>query len=91
MAAHNADGWKEEMDKEMATLRSHDICEPVSRVKGLRTLILDWVLHRKFKNIVFDKIRPGQSPGVTTNVLGLTIMNDLPWRCGLSRSPRFSP
>ena len=43
------------MDKEMATLKSRDMCEPVPRVKGLRTLKLDWVLHRTFKNSALDK------------------------------------
>jgi hypothetical protein len=55
MAAHNADGWKEAMNKEMASLKSHDIYELVPRVRGLRTLKLGWVLHQKFKNGVFNK------------------------------------
>jgi hypothetical protein len=55
MVTHDADGWKEAMNKEMENLKSHDVYELVPHVKGLRTLKLGWVLHRKFKNGVFDK------------------------------------
>lgn len=55
MAAPDADGWKEEMDREMENLRSHNVYEPVPRVRGMRTLRLGWVLHRECKNGVFEK------------------------------------
>jgi hypothetical protein len=55
MAAHDVDGWKEAMNKEMANLKSRGVYELVLRVRGLRTLKFSWVLHRKFKNGVFDK------------------------------------
>jgi hypothetical protein len=38
MTAHDADGWKEAMNKEMENLKSHDVYELVPRVKGLRTV-----------------------------------------------------
>ena len=43
------------MDKEMVTLKYHDIYKVVLKVKGVRTFELGWVLHQKFKNTVFDK------------------------------------
>jgi hypothetical protein len=55
MAAQDADGWKEAMNKEMANPKPHDVYELVPSVRGLRTLKLGWMLHRKFKNGVFDK------------------------------------
>jgi len=55
MAAPDADGWMEAMDREMVNLKSHDVYGPVPRVGGLGTLKLGWVLHRKFKDGVFDK------------------------------------
>ena len=55
MAAPDADGWSDAMGKEMANLNSHDVYELVPRVPGMRTLRLGWVLHRKFKNGVFEK------------------------------------
>ena len=55
LGAHDADGWKEAIDKEMTTMRYRDIYKLVLRVKGLRTFELGWVLHRKVKNTVFDK------------------------------------
>jgi hypothetical protein len=74
MAAHDADGWKEAMNKEMATLKLHDVYELVPRVRGLRTLKLGWVVHRKFKNGVFDKNKvrlvargDQQRPGIDYN------------------------
>ena len=44
-AAHEADGWKEAMDKDMANLKSHDVCDLAPRAGGLRTLKVDWALH----------------------------------------------
>ena len=55
MAAPDADGWKDAMDREMENLRTHDVYEMVPRVPGMRTLRLRWVLHRKFKNGIFEK------------------------------------
>ena len=55
MAAPDADGWREAMDREMENLRSHDIYELLQRALGMRTLHLRWVLHRKFKNGSFNK------------------------------------
>jgi len=55
MASPHADGWKDAMDREMANLESHDVYELVPRMPGMRTLRLGWVLHRKFKNVVFEK------------------------------------
>jgi hypothetical protein len=55
MKAPDADGWRDAMRKEMDNLRSHDVYELVLRVPGMRTLRLGWVLHRKFRNGVFDK------------------------------------
>ena len=43
------------MDCEMENLRSHDVFDLVPRASGMRTLRLGWVLHRKFKNRLFDK------------------------------------
>ena len=50
-----ADQWKEEMDREMEGLKSHDVYELVPRTNGMRTLKLGWVLHRKFKNGLFER------------------------------------
>jgi len=43
------------MDQEMVNLKSHDVCEVVPRMNGMRTLKLGGVFHRKFKNGVFEK------------------------------------
>ena len=63
-----------EMDKEMVNLRSHGVYELVPCVWGLRTLKLGWVLHRKFRNRVFDKNKARiaargnqQRPGIDYN------------------------
>ena len=55
MAAPDAEGWRDAMDREVQNLQSHDVYELVPRMSGMRTLRLGWVLHRKFKNGVFDK------------------------------------
>jgi len=55
MASPHADGWKDAMDHEMANLKSHDIYKLVPHMPGMRTLRLGWVLHQKFKNVVFEK------------------------------------
>jgi hypothetical protein len=55
MASPDADGWKDAMDREMKTLKDHDVYELVPRTNGMRTLKLGWVLHRKFKNGIFEK------------------------------------
>ena len=63
--AHDADGWKEAMAKEMETLKYHDVYETVPRVKGVRTLKLDWDC------VVFlTRTRPEWPPRVTTNAMG---------------------
>jgi hypothetical protein len=49
LAAHDTEGWREAMNREIENLRSHDVYELVP------TLRLAWVLHRKFKNGVFYK------------------------------------
>ena len=43
------------MDKEMKNLRDHDVYELVPQASGIWTLRLGWVLHRKFKNVIFEK------------------------------------
>jgi hypothetical protein len=55
MAAPDADKWKDVMGREIANLKAHDVYELVPRKPGMRTLRLGWVLHRKFKNGVFEK------------------------------------
>jgi hypothetical protein len=55
MAAPDADGWQEAMDREMENLRSHDVYELVPQTPSMHTLRLSWVLHQKFKNGTFDK------------------------------------
>jgi len=45
------------MDHEMDNLKSHDVYELVPRTRGMRTLRLGCVLHRKFKNGAFEKNR----------------------------------
>jgi hypothetical protein len=39
----------------MENLKAHDVYELVPRTRDMRTLGLGWVLHRKFKNGVFEK------------------------------------
>ena len=53
MASPDADGRKDAMDQEMASLKLHDVYNLVLRVNGMRTLTLGRVFHRKFKNGVF--------------------------------------
>ena len=74
MAAPDADQWKDAMGKEMANLKAHDVYELVPRTPRMRTLRLGWVLHRKFKNGVFEKNKARlvargnhQRPGVDYN------------------------
>jgi len=55
LVAPDADGWKEAMDREMSNMRSHDIYKLTPHRPGMRTLRLGWVLHRKFKDGVFEK------------------------------------
>ena len=55
MVAPDAEGWRDAMDQEMENLKSHDVYELVPQVSGMRTLPLSWVLHRKFRNGVFEK------------------------------------
>ena len=55
LAAPNADGWKAAMDGEMSNLRSHDIYKLTPCHPRMHTLRLGWVLHRKFKDSVFEK------------------------------------
>ena len=43
------------MDKEMKNLRDHDVYKLVPQASGIWTLRLGWVLHRKFKNGIFEK------------------------------------
>ena len=45
MAAPDADGWKDAMDREMENLHTHDVYEMVPHVPGMCTLHLGWVLH----------------------------------------------
>ena len=52
MAAPDADRWKEDMDQEMANLKSHNVYELVPRVPGMRTLPLapqgqEWRLRKE--------------------------------------------
>ena len=47
MAAPDADGWKDAMDRAMYEL--------VPRTSGMRTPTLGWVIHRKLRNDVFEK------------------------------------
>ena len=53
--APDADQWKEAMDWEMESLKSHDVYELVPRTNGMRTLKLGSVLHPKFKNGLFER------------------------------------
>ena len=55
MAAPDAEGWRDAMDREMQNLKSHDVYELVPRTHDMRTLGLGWVLHQKFQNGVFEK------------------------------------
>jgi Reverse transcriptase (RNA-dependent DNA polymerase) len=55
MASPDADGWKNAMDQEIENLKAHNVYELVPYASGMRTLTLGWVLHRKFKNGVFEK------------------------------------
>jgi transposase InsO family protein len=74
LAAQDAEGWREAMNSEMENLKSHDVYELVPRIGSMRTLRLGWVLHRKFKNGVFDKNKARlvargnhQRPGIDYN------------------------
>ena len=74
MAAPDADGWRDAMNKEMENLRSHDVYELVSCTPSMCTLRLSWVLHCKFKNSIFNKNKAHlvargnqQRPGVDYN------------------------
>ena len=71
MAAPDAEGWRNAMDKEMDNIQSHDVYELNPRTSGKRTLRLGWVFNRKFKNGVFEKNKARlvtrgnqQSPGI---------------------------
>jgi Reverse transcriptase (RNA-dependent DNA polymerase) len=55
MAAPDADGWKDAMDREIENLKAHDVYELVPHTSSMRTLKLGWVLHRKFKNGGFER------------------------------------
>ena len=48
MATPDAEGWKDGMDREMKNFKSHDVYELVPHARGMQTLPLGWVLHRKF-------------------------------------------
>ena len=74
MAAPNADGKKEAMEKEMGNLMSHHVYELVPRAPAMRTLRLGWVLHHKFKDGVSEKNKARvvargnhQRPGIDYN------------------------
>jgi len=43
------------MDQEMQNLKAHDVYELVPHKSNMHTLRMGWVLHRKFKNGVFEK------------------------------------
>ena len=55
MAALDADEGKEAVDRKMEHLNSYDVYELVPRMKGMRTLKLGCVLHRKFKIVLFER------------------------------------
>ena len=55
MAAPDAEGWKDAMDREMKILKSHDVYELVPHASSMQTLPFSWVLHRKFRNGIFEK------------------------------------
>ena len=55
MAAPDADGWRDAMDREMKNLKSHDVYKLVLHMPSMGTLRLGWVLHCKFKNSIFNK------------------------------------
>jgi hypothetical protein len=43
------------MDQETEDLKPYDVYELVPHASGMRTLELGWVLHRKFKNGIFER------------------------------------
>ena len=43
------------MGRKMEHLKSYDVYELVPRTNGMRTLKLRWVLHRKFKIVLFER------------------------------------
>ena len=55
MAAPDADGWKDAMDRVMQNLKSHEVYELVPHTSGMRTLTLGWVIHRKLRDGVIEK------------------------------------
>ena len=71
MAAPDADGWKDVMDRVMQNLKSHEVYELVPRTSGVRTLTLGWVIHRKLRNGVFEKNKGRLVARGTTSTLGL--------------------
>ena len=77
MAAHDAGGWKEAVDKNMANLKSYDVHELVPRVKGLRTPIphTRLGLRRKIKNGIFVKNKAKSAVRDKYQRLGLTTGN----------------
>ena len=72
---HDADGWKEAMDKNMAKLKSHDVHKLVPWDKGLQTLKLGWACAGRSEKEFLTKIRQGWSPKISINALGLTTVN----------------
>ena len=55
----DADQWKEAMNQEMESLKSHDVYELVPRTNGMRTLKLGWMPHRNLKNGLFERNKGG--------------------------------
>ena len=93
MAASDATGWVDVIDREMDNLCTHDVYELVPRTSGMRTIRLGWVPHRKFKNGAFDKNKARlvahgnhQGPGIDHGESFAPVMRleslgtHLPWR-----------
>ena len=81
MAAPDADGSKDAMDRMIQNLKLLEVYELVPRTSGMRTLTLSWVIHRKLRNGVFEKnkgrlvaLGSHQCPGVDYGGSFLPIM-----------------